>query len=139
MLELGGKYCRKYPDGSKKVCMDKDVSPGSDYCLSYSFGVGNDFSFDRAMIKYGCEVYAFDQDKFHSHYPSVVDGVQYIKIRLGKERLMMYKLQPDGSMFKFTYRPLDDIQRGLEHQNVTLDYLKMDIEGAEWDIFSESI
>ena len=33
-------------------------------CLVYSFGVGEDFTFDDAMAKRGCEVHSFDPCKF---------------------------------------------------------------------------
>jgi hypothetical protein len=48
-------------DGQKTVCMDKlfnDVTSGD--CLVYSFGIGNECSFEVAMADMGCKVRAFD-------------------------------------------------------------------------------
>lgn len=45
--------------GNWYVCMDKKFYV-SKPCLVYSFGIGNDFSFDDAMAKLGCEVHSFD-------------------------------------------------------------------------------
>ncbi|XP_023931957.1 uncharacterized protein LOC106164567 isoform X2 [Lingula anatina] len=46
-------------DGGWEVCMDPQfaIKPGS--CLVYSFGLGNEWSFDKYMSK-SCTVYGFD-------------------------------------------------------------------------------
>ncbi|CAL4113768.1 unnamed protein product [Meganyctiphanes norvegica] len=139
MVQLGGLHCKGLPDGSKKVCLDYIVYPGRDFCLGYSFGVGNDLTFDRDMANFGCLVFAFDQDKTHIKYPRSQEGVVLVKIRLGTKRLIANEKQVDGSLFKYIYRPMDDIQRYLKHSDVTLDYLKMDIEGDEWAVFTDSV
>ncbi|KAK7485051.1 hypothetical protein BaRGS_00023690 [Batillaria attramentaria] len=47
-------------DGGWEVCEDSPYRPSSP-CLVYSFGVGEDFSFDDAVARrYGCEVHSFD-------------------------------------------------------------------------------
>ena len=56
MKKIGGKWdpdC-KTMDGQKSVCLDKifrDLSRGQ--CLVYSFGVGDDFTFELAMADMG--------------------------------------------------------------------------------------
>ena len=48
---------RASTDGLKYICMDKlyaDIKAGK--CLSYSFGIGDNWSFEESMIALGCKV-----------------------------------------------------------------------------------
>ena len=52
-------------DGGWKICLDANVFLGSDTiskdsCIAYSFGLGTDWSFDKALEEKGCEVHGFD-------------------------------------------------------------------------------
>lgn len=47
-------------DGEKSMCMDDKIAPIRGKCLIYSFGIGNNWSFEELMEQYGCQVYAFD-------------------------------------------------------------------------------
>ena len=55
-------------DGAYYLCKEKKFwpypNPGGDRCLVYSFGINNDFKFDDAIAKTGCEVHAFDPCKY---------------------------------------------------------------------------
>uniref|UniRef100_H2Z5M5 Methyltransferase domain-containing protein n=1 Tax=Ciona savignyi TaxID=51511 RepID=H2Z5M5_CIOSA len=59
VVEVGGK---EDGDGGYPLCSDAKlwVAPTSRRCLVYSFGVGDDFSFDEGMAGRGCEVHSFD-------------------------------------------------------------------------------
>ncbi|KAK2706341.1 hypothetical protein QYM36_016392 [Artemia franciscana] len=63
---FGGRLWRKadkhqdYMDGHKAVCLDEQIRPVPGNCLVYSFGVNDNWSFEDAMLKYGCEVHGFD-------------------------------------------------------------------------------
>ena len=85
----------KIVDGEKPVCLDKiyhDLQNGN--CLVYSFGVGDEFSFEVAMADLGCTVRAFDlnidtKDKsFVSHHNITfsLTGLSHVRGRseLGK-------------------------------------------------------
>ena len=57
-------------DGQKTICLDPAVRPEAYKCLVYSFGIHYDWSFDEALEKYGCEVFAFDpsmNETNHNH------------------------------------------------------------------------
>lgn len=43
-------------DGQKAICLDKGTAPEVENCIVYSIGINNEWSFDEAMEKYGCEV-----------------------------------------------------------------------------------
>lgn len=53
-----GQKCFK--DGHKYVCLDEDVAPRSSDCIVLSFGVGENLSFDQAMVRFNCKVFAFE-------------------------------------------------------------------------------
>ena len=60
---LGGRYLPKchVMDGQKYVCMEeliKDIQ--NQECIVYSFGVGNDLSFEETIADMGCKVLAYD-------------------------------------------------------------------------------
>ena len=62
-IKLGGKYlpvCHVM-DGQKYVCMDELVEDiRNENCIVYSFGIGEDWSFEEAIAGIGCNVYAYD-------------------------------------------------------------------------------
>ena len=118
-------------DGQKAVCIQPpSVAPPSGSCTVYSIGIHNEWSFDDDMELYGCNVYAFD--------PSMKDAedrfdrstkIHFYRIGLGainETNSKGWKMLTVGS-----------IRRLLGHQDRIIDYLKMDIEFGEWDVFPE--
>ena len=49
-------------DGQYPVCLDQAVRPSlsKPRCLVYSIGINDNWSFDEAMERHGCEIFAFD-------------------------------------------------------------------------------
>ncbi|XP_047475367.1 uncharacterized protein LOC125029495 [Penaeus chinensis] len=141
ILKQGGRTCQRVPDGDKKFCADESVAPPTRPCIVYSIGIGHDFSFDKAMGGYGCDVFAFDDDIYHDIYKrNPFPRVHFAHIRLGKSLLVDTEINHvKNSTFEFLYRPLDNIMYILHHEESNIDFLKLDVEGQEWDIFEESI
>lgn len=112
-------------DGQKAVCLDKIAAPKPGNCIVYSFGINNEWSFDDAMEKYGCEVFAFD--------PSM-------NVRKKFDRTKMIHFYPTGLGERdyvdkesgWHIKSLRSIYNQLGHEGRIIDYLKMDIESAEW-------
>ncbi|KAK0048816.1 methyltransferase-like protein 24 [Biomphalaria pfeifferi] len=115
----------KIGDGGWEVCDDPDVRP-SDPCIVYSFGINYDFSFDDDAAKlYGCHVFSFD--------PSMSkEQDQYDR----SPKVHFYKLGLDGRTYvndiKWPLFTFQDIRAKLNHQNSSLDVVKIDIEHSEW-------
>ena len=111
-------------DGGWNVCHDVKYRPRSPPCLIYSFGIAGDWTFDEQSSQtYGCRVFSFDPTigfKNHKHsdlvwfYGIGIDAKTYINKR-------NWKLMP-----------LDSIMQLLKHASLTIDILKMDVEGSEW-------
>jgi hypothetical protein len=92
MKNFGGKWNpgMKIIDGQKPVCLDKlyhDLQSGN--CLVYSFGIGDEFSFEVAMADLGCTVRAFDlnvdtkDNRFDTH-PNItftLKGLSHVRGR----------------------------------------------------------
>jgi len=120
------------PDGMWYVCFDEEVQlhPGS--CVVYSFGIGDDFSFDEKMADYGCNVFAFDPSMGkddHNHSA----GVMFYNLGLSavnQERATNVSDPLAKSAWKT--RTLATIIRELGHSERKIDILKMDIESDEW-------
>ncbi|MEM6640512.1 MAG: FkbM family methyltransferase [Pseudomonadota bacterium] len=127
----------------------------------YSLGVGRDTVFDEALIcDYGAEVYAFDPtpttrewidetslpERFN-FYPWAIadhDGELTFYPRLsrdGEPSWDMMTLMPTAGSeahgITVPARTLTSIIKQLGHQHV--DLLKMDIEGAEYDVLEQLI
>lgn len=117
--------------------------------ICYCAGVGEDISFDLALIEhYGCQVYAFDPTPRAISYVHRVVGrnPQYMFHDIGvwstDTVLRFYaprnpvhvshsimNLQRSTTYFEAPCRRLSTIMRGFGHTRI--DLLKLDIEGAE--------
>ena len=80
-IRLGGKYlpvCHVM-DGQKYVCMDELVEDiRNEKCIVYSFGIGEDWSFEEAIAGMGCDVYAYDPTIDHPKFLS--DKIKFAKL-----------------------------------------------------------
>ncbi len=132
------------------VCPDR-IGPGS---VVYCVGVGFDASFDLAMIeRFGLEVHAFDptprclewvrdQDlpdawRFHEYGLAAEDGELnlYTPAKDAHVSFMSMPTSPDAEALAMPVRKLSTIMDELGHDRV--DVLKMDIEGAEYDVIED--
>jgi FkbM family methyltransferase len=119
----------------------------------YSFGVGDDISFDLSMIrKYGLTVHAFDPTPRSIAWvreQSMPPQFVFHDIGIGDHDGTLTLFPPKKESHKsFTLidrsatqrqvgvevpvRRLSTVMRGLGHEHI--DVLKMDIEGAEYDV-----
>ena len=123
MQRFGGRYhegCH-YWDGHKFVCMPElmyDIE--NNECVVYSFGVSNDWTFEKALGEIGCKVFSFDPTV--NHPKELEYNVWFEKLGLGKE--------------KDDKKSLDSLKSILQkygHTNTKISYLKIDIEGGEVD------
>jgi len=125
----------------------------SSEAVVYSFGVGDDISFDRSMIqRYGLTVHAFDPTPrsiawvrqqtmpsrfvFHDIGIGDHDGTM-ILFPPEKESHMSFTVIHRGSTLRHVgvevrVQRLSTLMRRLAHERI--DVLKMDIEGAEYDV-----
>ena len=124
----------------------------------YSMGICDDIDFERKIIEcYGCRLFAFDPTPYlvswiasktlpdtFSFYPwaaSGHDGEYMLYPRLdrhGRASKTMYSFHTesqdrDDGVRVDAYR-LDSMMAKLEHEKI--DLLKMDVEGAEYDVLN---
>ncbi len=119
-------------DGQKAVCLDTEVAPKAGNCIVYSFGINNEWSFDDNMEKYGCKVYSFDPSmKREDHNRS--SAISFYNLGISYQD----KIESNGWKLK----TLSSIYSMLKpiHGDVVIDYLKMDIESAEWGAIPDII
>ncbi|KAK3857412.1 hypothetical protein Pcinc_036333 [Petrolisthes cinctipes] len=113
-----------YLDGDKWICYEPGLAPDPKDCLVYSFGINNEWSFDDAMGKYGCQVYSFDPTM---NRPNFKRGSNIYFKNLGLEGY-------NGTLHQRKQSKVDtlgNIMRMLGHEGRRIDYLKIDIEGSE--------
>ncbi|RYG17070.1 FkbM family methyltransferase, partial [bacterium] len=145
-LFLGSDY------GGWAFCPDL-IDKGS---VIYDFGIGHDASFPVALIeRYGCVVHGFDPsgveeyvaslglgDRFRFHPVGLADFDGEVEIRsqsategtsgtiLGRDQLDV-----DTKGEKIEVKRLETLMKELGHSRI--DLLKMDIEGAEFDVVED--
>ena len=133
--EISGQYIMySGVDGQYPVCLDPEVKPISSKekrCIVYSFGINDDWSFDEALEKYGCDVFAFDPSMNktdHNHS----ENIHFYSIGLGDENYIT-------AVDSWKLMTLDSIYRMLvpHHGETIIDYLKIDIEWQEWEVFKQ--
>ncbi len=121
----------------------------------YSFGLGEDISFDLALIeRVGCTVHAFDPTprslawlgaqalppelEVHAYGLADVDGVVSFAPPADPAHVSHSVLARDGvSRVELPVRRLATIRRELGHDRI--DLLKMDIEGAEYGVIEDML
>jgi len=96
-------------------------------CLVYSFGINNDWSFDDHVVQhYGCDIRAFD--------PSMAIGDH----KRG-DHIWFYKVGISGNDTEHSsprgwrLKTLESFVQFLNDSDKVIDYLKIDVEYAEWD------
>jgi FkbM family methyltransferase len=125
--------------------------------ILYSFGVGDDISFDLAIIqRFGAKVFAFDPTpksiswikgqklpkEFHFHEYGIAgyDGIADFHPPKNPKHIsytMTDKPTSIDNVVKAEVHRLKTIMKMLGHEKV--DILKMDIEGAEYDVINDLI
>lgn len=135
----------------------------NEHSVVYSFGIGEDISFDEAVIsKHNCKVFGFDPTpksinwiktrhdvpkRFHFLEYGVDTKTHYVTFFLPKNEahisgsLVKTSNVSESAAIEVPMKKFCDIVRELKHSHV--DVLKMDIEGAEYnvveDVLNESI
>jgi FkbM family methyltransferase len=140
LVHLGSEY-GGYAVASELVARDSVV---------YSFGIGEDLSFDLALIeRFGCSVHAFDPtprslawakqqalpDNLHIHAVGLAahDGVASFSPPSNPNHVSHSLASSKRTdRIEFQVKSLTTLMRELGHER--LDILKMDIEGAEYPV-----
>ncbi|XP_005103849.1 methyltransferase-like protein 24 [Aplysia californica] len=118
----------KVTDGGWDVCGDKPHVPKPP-CVVYSFGVGDDFSFDDAVVKnYGCKVYSFDPSMKMGNKRRGENSFFYQQGLADSDRTL-----PNG----WVMSRFDTIRASLKHIKSTIHIVKMDIEEWEWEVLPD--
>lgn len=124
--------------------------------IVYSFGIGEDISFDRAIIeKHGCRVYGFDPTPksiswvretsipenffFHPFGIGAVTEKAIFRLPRNKDHVSgsvyEHRLVDNDNAVEVLLKSFSDILADLGHQQI--DVLKMDIEGSEYAIIED--
>ena len=130
-------------------------APLSAESVVYSFGVGQDVSFDLSLIRrFGCRVHAFDPTPrsvtwvhrqefppefcFHDYGLGHVDGLVAMSPPVDPAHVSYSTVGPGAAadrLESFPVKRLRTIAAELGHERV--DLLKMDIEGAEYEALAD--
>ena len=114
-------------DGNKLVCLDEPLRPP---CLVYSFGSRDEWSFESDVIRrLGCEVHTFDPSLTGAAAPRHTHGAQFHALGLGGAARVTSR--------GWRLATLRDIRVQLGHLTHLIAYLKVDIEGGEWEWLEE--
>ena len=140
---LGSEY------GGWCVCPDRLHGASTLYC----FGVGEDISFDLALIKrFGAHVHAFDPTpksirwirsqqlpaEFQFHEIGIADYDGVAKFSLPRADYVSFTMDQQNQAAETVEAPvkrLKTIMESLGHESI--DLLKMDIEGAECKVIDD--
>ncbi|XP_037089177.1 methyltransferase-like protein 24 [Pollicipes pollicipes] len=118
-------------DGDKFVCLDAEYAPTAGACLVYSFGIAHEWSFDKDVTGYGCQVHAFDPSMETYPEGKTAFGVHFYRTGLGTKT--------KNTPIKWRMMSLTQIRANLSHTQRVIDYLKVDIEGSEWDWLDDDV
>ncbi len=117
--------------------------------IIYSLGIGEDISFDLCMIKeYNCNIFAFDPtpksidflkrqvlpERYQYKEYAITDynGKLELFFPQNPKHVSLSVIKKNTTSNKFSCRRIKTIMRKFNHTHI--DILKMDIEGAEYDV-----
>jgi FkbM family methyltransferase len=119
--------------------------------IVYSFGIGEDISFDRALIsRFGCKILAFDPTPKSISWlkkQNLPKNFNYFKYGLAAKNGFIKLYPPQNpkhvsysiinknkktNSIKAKVKNLNSIMENFGHQKI--DLLKMDIEGSEYEV-----
>jgi FkbM family methyltransferase len=116
---VGGTLVRKGCQNDGGYIM---LDSGLHGAVAYSLGIAGDVSWDLDMAHLGCQIYQYD----HTIEALPVSNPAFHWFRIG----IAAQDSPDGTMCT-----LDTLIQRNDHVGRNDLVLKMDIEGAEWDLF----
>lgn len=138
-----------YGNGYGGFYVDPTLVP--DQAIVYSFGIGEDISFDKAIIsKHGCKVYGFDPtpksinyvknnetpESFYFHPYGIGERTEMVTFHLPKNKdhvsgsVYDHKLVDEHNSVEVLLKEFNEIVSEMGHDHI--DVLKMDIEGSEY-------
>lgn len=119
----GGSYVRVgRPFDGGYVMLDN--FSGNSVAAAYSFGISNDVSWDEAIAARGIDVFLFDH---------TIDALPR-----QNPRLHFFKLGVSGYKSEKNLATLGSLVKKNSPTASTNLIMKMDVEGCEWDVFSEA-
>uniref|UniRef100_H2ZQP3 Methyltransferase domain-containing protein n=1 Tax=Ciona savignyi TaxID=51511 RepID=H2ZQP3_CIOSA len=123
---LGGRPVDR--DGAYDLCIEPQFwerAKDPNYkCLMYSFGVGNDFTFDDELANRGCEVHSFDPSMDLADGTVRDSGVTFHKLGISNK-----DLDKDANGWKM--RTFKTLLKELGHNGRYMDYLKIDTDAPQ--------
>ena len=148
--------CERVTLGNEKACWCICPQNLSTSSVVYSIGVGEDISFDLALIqKFGMKVHAFDPTPrsiewlqgqksppefvFHAYGVAGFDGSCAFMPPENPSNVSHTIVQGTSSRpaIEVPMHTLGTVMRNLGHSSI--DLLKMDIEGAEYDVLADML
>ncbi len=140
-----------YGNGYGGFYLDPTAVPEN--AIVYSFGIGEDISFDQAIIaKHNCDVYGFDPtpksiawvssnkvpEKFHFHPYGIGEKTGIVTFNLPKNKehvsgsVYDHSLVDELNPVEVLLKEFTEIVKEKGHSRI--DVLKMDIEGSEYAV-----
>ena len=126
-------------DGPKFFCEPMTVASKPD-CLIYSIGSNGDFKYEDYWAKLSnntCEIHTFDFGEYERPGDKTEKNIHYHRVGLGsseqaKSRYSVVDSNPNATIWTF-----NQIIKELGHKDRTIDVLKIDCEGCEWETFPD--
>ena len=132
---LGGKMLkvngRVGMDGQRPVCLDLGVLPRPGLCIVYTTNNGES-SFYKAFEEYGCNVFVFDH--FNKEDEDQSPHLHMINFNIG-----IKDSDESGKKIRTLASAYKTLSKRLDHNDVDIDYVKLDIEGTEWEVIPQII
>lgn len=126
----------KFSEGGKVICNWQALEDIGNSCNVFSFGIRDDVSFEIDLAKRTkCNIYGFDPsvsslpNNLQEYQPCPNGGkIMFESVGLGSKS----EIEKTNSWKLFTLEDLMTIKSVS-----TIDLLKIDIEGSEWDVFEQ--
>lgn len=124
--------------GDKNIVGLAQLTRGGRKCVVYGMGIADDSSFEQQMQERGCETHAFDCTIDPSAPAVSGKSFKFHNWCIGRRDNVSFKdnnyLKTDSSL---QFKTMSETMKELGHSSV--DLLKFDIEGFEWQLFDTEL